>query len=118
MWCRIRSTRFPDQDVEVYNFSQHPVVNPLTGLALELILPRPVSRINWQNPPADAPKVDELAFSGPDSTLMNERGLPPRSLSADGRRRTKPGERRWPPPMAVARMVVVGDSLFLDNQLY
>jgi len=104
------------QDVIVYNFSQHPVVNPLTQLALRLIFPRPVSHINWQNPPTDAPKVDELAFSGDKSLLMNERGLPPRS---------------YPLMVAVeqsevkgvaaahsgARMVVTGDSLFLDNQL-
>jgi len=104
------------QDVIVYDFSQHPVVNPLTQLALQLILPRPVSRINWQNPPPATPRVEELAFSGPDSVLMNERGLPPR---------------RYPLMVAVeqsevkgvaaasggARMVVVGDSFFLDNQL-
>jgi gliding motility-associatede transport system auxiliary component len=105
-----------EQDVLVYNFSSNPVVNPLTGLFLEMILPRPVSLINWQNPPADAPKVEEIAFSGPDAVLMNERGLPPR---------------RYPLMAAVeqnevkgigaahggARIVVTGDSLFLDNQL-
>jgi hypothetical protein len=101
-------------DVEVYNFSQHPVVDPLTGLGLELILPRPVSHINWQNPPADAPTVDELAFSGPDSGLMNERGLPPRAyplMAAVEQNQVK--------GLATAhggcRMVVAGDSLFLDN---
>jgi len=101
-------------DVEVYNFSQHPVVNPLTGLALELILPRPVNVINWQNPPADAPTVDELAFSSPDSRLMNEHGRPPRSYplmaaveqnQVKGLANTHGG----------CRMVVVGDSLLLDN---
>ena len=104
------------QDVIVYNFSQHPVVNPLTRLALRLILPRPVSRIDWQNPPADAPKVDELAFSGPASVLMNQRGVPPHSYplmaaveqnEVKGLANTHGG----------CRMVVVGDSLFLDNQL-
>ncbi|MGA9780104.1 MAG: Gldg family protein [Limisphaerales bacterium] len=101
-------------DVEVFNFSQHPVVDPLTGLGLELILPRPVSRINWQNPPADAPTVDELAFSGPASVLMNERGLPPRSypLMAAVEQNEVKG-------LATAhggcRMVVAGDSFFLDN---
>jgi len=83
---------------------------------LRLILPRPVSRINWQNPPADAPKVDELAFSGPASILMNQRGLPPHSYplmaaveqnEVKGLATTHGG----------CRMVVVGDSLFLDNQL-
>ena len=103
-------------DVEVGSFSQHPVVDPLTGLELELILPRPVSAIHSQNPPPDAPKVDELVFSSSNSVLMNEPGVPPRSY-----------------PLMVAveqtevkgitaahgdtRMVVAGDSLFLDNQV-
>jgi ABC-type uncharacterized transport system involved in gliding motility auxiliary subunit len=104
------------QDVIVYNFSQHPVVNPLTQLALQLDLPRPVNRINWQNPPTDAPKVDELAFSGSDSVLMNEPGLPPRSYPL-----MVAVEQSEVKGVAAAhsgtRMVVVGDSLFLDNQL-
>jgi hypothetical protein len=107
-----------EQDILVYNFSSNPVVNPLTGtgLFLQMILPRPVIRINWQNPPADAPNVEEIAFSGPDAVLMDEHGLPPR---------------RYPLMVAVehnevkgigaapggARIVVTGDSLFLDNQL-
>ncbi|MGH7993676.1 MAG: Gldg family protein [Limisphaerales bacterium] len=101
-------------DVEVYNFSQHPVVDPLTGLGLELILPRPVSRINWQNPPADAPTVNELAFSGPDSGLMNERGLPPRAyplMAAVEQNQVK----GLATTHGGCRMVVAGDSLFLDN---
>ncbi|HLZ54215.1 MAG TPA: GldG family protein [Verrucomicrobiae bacterium] len=107
---------YSGQDVIVYNFTQHPVVNPLTGLWLELILPRPVGRINWQNPPADAPTVDELAFSGPDSVLMNEHGLPPHSyplMAAVIQNEVK--------GLATAhggcRIVVVGDSLFLSNRV-
>ncbi len=102
------------QDVIVYNFSQHPVVNPLTQLALELILPRPVSPINWQNPPADAPQVDALAASGPDSVLMNERGLPPRSYPLMVAVEQK-GVKGVASASGGTRMVVVGDSLFLDN---
>ncbi|HEV2436106.1 MAG TPA: GldG family protein [Verrucomicrobiae bacterium] len=103
-------------DVEVYNFSQHPVVNPLTGLGLELILPRPVSRINWQTPPADAPTVDELAFSGPDSGLMNEHGLPPHAyplMAAVEQNQVK----GLATTHGGCRIVVVGDSLFLSNRV-
>lgn len=103
-------------DVEVYNFGQHPVVDPLTGLALELILPRPVSRINWQSPPADAPKVDELAFSGPDSILMNDRGQPPQGypmLAAVEQNEVK----GLAADHGGCRMVVAGDSFFLSNQV-
>jgi hypothetical protein len=103
------------QDVIVYRFADQPIVNPLTRFALELILPRPVNRINWQNPPADAPNVEELAFSGPDSVLMNERGLPPRSypLMAAVEQTGVKGVAA----VGGARIVVVGDSFFLDNQV-
>jgi hypothetical protein len=104
------------QDVLVYNFSQHPVVDPLTGLGLELILPRPVGRINQQNPPADAPQVDELATSSPNSVLMNERGQPARSYPLMVAVEQK-GVQGVAAASGGTRMVVVGDSLFLDNQL-
>jgi hypothetical protein len=103
------------QDVVVLNFSQHPVVNPLTQLALQLILPRPVSRIDRQTPPADALKVEELAFSGPNSVLMSERGLQPRRypLMAAVEQNPVKGVAN---PHGSTRIVVVGDSLFLDNR--
>ena len=103
------------QDVIVYNFNQHPVVNPLTRLALQLILPRPISRVNSQNPPADAPKVDELAFSGPDSVLAGERGETPHSypLMAAVEQNPVKGVAN---PRGTMRMIVVGDSFFLGNR--
>jgi hypothetical protein len=104
------------QDVLVYNFSQHPVVNPLMGLGLELIRPRPVGRINRENPPADAPQVDELAASSPDSLLVYERGLPTRSYPLMVAVEQK-GVQGVATASSGARIVVVGDSLFLDNQL-
>jgi hypothetical protein len=103
-------------DVEVYSFSQNPVVNPLIGTGLEMILPRPVSRINWQNPPTDAPQVDELAFSGPASVLMNQRGLPPHSypLMAAVEQNEVKG---LATSHGGCRIVVVGDSFFLSNRV-
>ena len=44
------------QDVLVYNFSQHPVVDPLTGLGLELILPRPSAASSGKIHPPTRPK--------------------------------------------------------------
>jgi hypothetical protein len=104
------------QDVLVYNFGQHPIVDPLTGLGLELILPRPVGRINQQSPPADAPHVDELAASSLNSVLLNEHGLPPRSYPLMVAVEQK-GVQGVAAASGGTRMVVVGDSLFLDNQL-
>jgi hypothetical protein len=103
------------QDVIVYNFSPHPAVNPLTQLALQLILPRPVARVDWQNPPADAPKVDELAFSGLQSTLMDDPSAAPRSypLMAAVEQQPVPGVAY---ARGTTRMIVVGDSFFLGNR--
>ena len=57
------------------------VVNPLTGLAVETVLPRPVGEIESQNPPSDAPKVSESALTGPNSTLANDPTAAPRGYS-------------------------------------
>ncbi len=103
------------QDVVVLNFSQHPVVNPLTQLALQLILPRPVSRIDRQNQSADALKVEELAFSGPNSVLMGERGQPPRRYPLMVAVEQNP-VKGVANPRGNTRIVVAGDSLFLDNR--
>lgn len=103
------------EDVLLYDFSQHPVVNPLTGLALQLLLPRPVGRVDLKNPPADAPQVTELAASSPSSTLAGDPGAPPRSypLMVAVEQRNTAGVAN---PRGATRMVVTGDSYFLDNK--
>jgi hypothetical protein len=109
------TTSTDGRDVIVFNFSQHPVVNPLTQLALQLILPRPVGRVALQNPPADAPQVDELAFSGPASTLLGQPADAPRAypLMVAVEQKPVPGVASARGP---ARMIVVGDSFFLGNR--
>ena len=103
------------QDVIVYDFGSHPVVNPLTKLALQLILPRPVSHVGWTSPPADAPKVEELAFSSPQSTLMGDSTAVPRSypLMAAVEQKTAAGVANT---RGTTRILVVGDSFFLGNR--
>ena len=102
-------------DVIVSNFGngKHPVINALLGSALHLSLPRTVGRLRLFAQAADAPRVDEIAFSGPNATVAG-------------------GVARRPPfPLLVAvekgaikdvitergstRMVVAGDSVFLGN---
>ena len=102
------------QDVIVYDFSSHPAVNPLAQFRLQLVLPRPVSKVDWKNPPADAPKVDELAFSGPRSTLLGDPAAAPRRypLMVAVEQKPAPGAANTRGTM---RMVVVGDSFFLGN---
>lgn len=100
-------------DVIISRFGKHAVVSPLQQSRLHVSVPRSVGRLKLQVDAADAPRVDELAFSGPRATAAGE------SL-------------RQPPfPLMVAvekglikdlitergstRMIVVGDSLFLGN---
>jgi len=103
-------------DVVVRKFSQHPVVNPLTQSALQMVFPRPVSRMDWKNPPPDAPQVDELAFSGDSSTLAGDTAEPPRSypLMAAAEQKNTAGVAN---PRGNTRLVVAGDSIFLGNQV-
>jgi hypothetical protein len=110
------TTSSSHQDVVVYNFSSHPAVNPLTKLALQLILPLPVSRVDTPNPPADAPKVEELTFSSPQATLLGNPTATPRSypLMAAVDQKTTAGVAST---RGTTRILVVGDSFFLGNQM-
>ena len=65
-------------------------------------------------PAADAPKVDELAFSSSDSTLAGEPGVAPRSYPLMAAVEQKPvtGAAN---PRDTTRMIIVGDSFFLGN---
>ena len=107
---------YSDNDVVLLKFSDHPVVNPLTGLALEMVLPRPVGEIQMQNPPPDAPKVNELAFTGPNSTLANDPAAAPRSYSLMAAVEQK-NTAGVVSPRGTTRIIAVGDSFLFDNQL-
>jgi len=108
------TTSSSGSDVDVNKFSQHPVVNPLTQSVLQMILPRPVRRLDLNNPPPDAPQVTELAFSGDSSTLVDDATEPPRSypLMAAVEQKNTAGVVN---PRGTTRMVITGDSIFLDN---
>jgi ABC-type uncharacterized transport system involved in gliding motility auxiliary subunit len=110
------STAPAHQDVITAKYGNHPVVNPLTGLPLQLVLPRPIAHVQWQNPPADAPKVTELVFSSPESTLALDPTAAPRSypLMAAVEQKAAPG---LGSTRGTTRMIVAGDSFFLDNQM-
>ena len=110
------NTTTPDRtDVVVVNFSNHQVVSPLLQSKLQMILPRSVGKLGSASPPADAPRVEELAFSGQKSFLRDNPAADPR-----------------PYPLMVAvekgaikgvvtkrgatRMIITGDSIFLGNR--
>ena len=103
------------KDVIVSSFSQHPVVNPLIGSRLYLILPRPIYRVNWKNPSMSAPQVDELAFTSPAATLSDEPGNPPRAYPLMVAVEQKPvaGVAN---ARGTTRILVVGDSFAFGNR--
>jgi hypothetical protein len=104
------------QVVVVRKFNPKTFVNPLTQLALEMVLPRPVAKVDWANPPANAPQVDALVLSSEASTLDGDPAAAPRSYPLIAVVDQKPVA-GVAAPLGDTRIVVAGDSLFLDNQL-
>ena len=104
------------QVVVVRQFNPKTFVNPLTQLALEMVLPRPMETVNRASSPANAPEVDELAASSESATLAGDPTAAPRSYPLIAAVEQKPvaGVAN---PRGNTRIVVAGDSLFLDNQL-
>ena len=101
------------QDIVVANFGKHALVNSLLGSALDLMLPRSVGQLKGRSQAADAPRVEELAFSGPSAFASGDlMRKPPFSLMVaveKGAIKDVITER------GSTRMVVVGDSIFLAN---
>jgi hypothetical protein len=99
--------------ISVSGFSQtHPVVNPLISESLLMILPRKVGVLKTRLQSADAPHVEELAFTGRDSFSGDQPGRPqsyPVMVAVENTIRGVSTER------SSTRIVVVGDSLFLAN---
>jgi hypothetical protein len=99
-------------DLMVRDFNrQHPVVDKLVGSELYLIRPREVGKLRSPSAAADAPTVEELAFSGPHASAgdARPRQYPLIVAVEKGAIKGNVTER------GSTRMVVVGDSLFLAN---
>lgn len=98
-------------DVIVSAFVKHEIVNPLTGTGLELIRPRPVGRSSNRTPSLDAPRIVELAFTGPNALLMDRapHQYPVIAALEKGALKGVVTDR------GTTRIVVVGDSNFLMN---
>jgi hypothetical protein len=100
------------QDIVVNDFNpKHSLVNPLLDSSIHMIRPRAVQKLKSLPQTADAPKVEELAFSGPNATSG---ASPPQrySLLAAVEKGAIKGvitER------GSTRILVAGDSLFLTN---
>jgi hypothetical protein len=101
------------RDVVVSRFSQHPLVNSLQHSRLHLTLPRSVGRLKLVAEAADAPRVEEVAFSGPralaSGDLVHKAPFPLVVAVEKGTLKDVITER------GSTRIVVVGDSVFLAN---
>lgn len=106
---------YSGQDVIVSQFGHHPIVDALSAgdLEMQIIFPRPVITLANNSAP-DAPEVTPLAFSSPESTLAIHSALPPQSypLMAAVEQKNPAGV---PNPRGLTRLVVAGDSFFLNN---
>ena len=102
------------ESVIVRKFAGHPVVNALSQLKLQMVRPRCIAKLEWAKPPANAPQVDELAFSSENSILVGDPAAPPRSFPLIVAIEQKPvaGVAN---PRGNTRMIIAGDSLFLGN---
>jgi hypothetical protein len=99
-------------DVVVKDFNaKHPLVNPLLDSRLYMVMPRAVGKLKTLPQTADAPKVEELAFTGQNAKAGTS--APQRySLIAAVEKGAIKGvitER------GTTRIVVAGDSVFLTN---
>lgn len=101
-------------DVVVSAYSTHPLVNPMIGYGLYLIRPRPITPLEPQSRDAGVPRVQLVAFTGENAVLASDpRGQKQRYAVAAVVENAVPGvvtER------GTTRILVVGDSAFLDNQ--
>ncbi|HXT13232.1 MAG TPA: Gldg family protein [Candidatus Angelobacter sp.] len=102
----------------VTNLAPHAITKPLIGenAPLEIVMPRPVSRIKAPSQSPDEPQVTELAYSSPNSILADNpsgerRAFPLMVAVEKGAAKGVVTER------GTTRMLITGDSLFLNNQL-
>jgi hypothetical protein len=104
------------QQTIVTSFGDHAIVKPLRGSRLAMILPRSVSQRIKSQQSADAPKVAELAFTGPEgiaSRLDNRTELTGSiPLMACVEKGSIPGISL---DRGATRLIVVGESSFLGN---
>lgn len=110
----------PDQtekgkDIVISAYTKHPLVNPLLGSGLQMILPRPLQKIESQSANADAPKVETVAFSSPQARLAGEPGKPAQyAVAAVIEKGAVPGVATV---RGATRILVLGDSTMFVNTM-
>jgi len=108
----------------VYTYGTHPLIRPLMRRQLFLVLPREVKKNPQAATGADAPQVDSLIFSSADGRVITDiRPDGGMNRSVNDKRGNislmvaveKGGIRNVDPGRGATRIVVAGDSLFLNN---
>lgn len=131
----IKDSRADDyQNADNYDFSiittnypspGHPIIKPLLDSRLQLLIPRSVDRLSTLRQDADSPKVEILLASGANGiacSRFHNNAISPSSLDRQGViplavALEKGGVQGISAERGSTRMVVVGDSLFLANNL-
>jgi ABC-2 type transport system permease protein len=115
-----------EKDILLRQFKDHPIVKPLTQTGLYLVIwPRSVGKLRGLVNTADTPKVEVLAETTSTGHEMTD-------ISSDGSVHANPKDfvgriplmvavekgsiRGMAPDRGLTRLVVVGESLFLNNQ--
>jgi hypothetical protein len=102
-----------DVVVKTYN-KAHPVVNHMDGFSLELAVPRSIGT-DSRNSPMDSSAAQELAWTGIRATINDSpvtTGKPVPLIAA-----VEKASAKGITDQGITRILVVGDSYFLDNQL-
>jgi hypothetical protein len=102
-------------DLYVLKFGKHPVVNPLLLSRLQMILPRSVGQLKSRAQAADAPHVDEIAFTQPSAFAVTapalRKSFPLMVAAEKGAINGVITER------GTTRIIAAGDSIFLANEM-
>ena len=104
---------FSRHDMKVVLFNQkHPLVNPLLGSGLYVRTPRAVGKLKLGAAAADAPRVEELAFTGPRAVAGDSRSpqIFPLIVAVE-----KGAIQGVLTERGATRIVVAGDSHFLAD---
>jgi hypothetical protein len=101
----------------VTNLAPHDVMKSLAGSQLDFVVPRPIERIKAPSQTgADEPQVTELAFSSANSRLRDQPTAAPAAyplmVAVE-----KAGAKGAVTERGTTRMLIAGDSIFLDNQI-
>jgi len=105
---------YQNLDVVVSAFSTHPIMRPLIGQGIFMVLPRPLSKLRIQSPPAEAPSVEELAQTCKNSVLRGTQPGTNRAYTVISAIE-KGAIQGVTTTRGATRIVVAGDSLFLAN---